>query len=145
MTIQDHPHVFELTLGSDSVDQYRTSLKNDFGCSHDHLHMNTRHLLNGPNSLDGILMLASHILDKLPDDHPEYAEFFSLFQKFCGALAQKVMNWKKVRQLSIHLFIIHHYINSPCRAQVLERPRKRHDPKRQHLYVSLFLQFQYTT
>ena len=109
-----------------------------------HMTIYTCHLLNRPNGLDGILMLASHILDELPDDLPEYVEFFSLFQKFCGALVQKVMNWKKVQQLSIHLFIIHHYINSPCRAQALERPRKRHDPEWQHLYVSSFLQSQYT-
>jgi len=47
-TIRDRPHIFDLELGSDSVDQYRTSLEKDFGSSNDHLHMNARYLLIGP-------------------------------------------------------------------------------------------------
>jgi len=59
--------------------------------------MNGGFLLIGPNGMHGILELASHVLDELPESSLEYAEIFSLFQKFCGALAQKVTNWKKVR------------------------------------------------
>jgi len=137
-TIRDRPCILDLELGSDSVEQYRASLEKDFGSSNDHLHMNGRFLLIGPNGMNGILELASHVLDELPESSLEYAEIFSLFQKFCAALAQKVTNWKKVR-IIFFLYIFVYFIPIPCRVRALERRKKSQDPDPEHQHLCVLL------
>jgi len=140
-TIRDCPRILDLELGSDSVEQYRASLEKDFGSSNDHLHMNGRFLLIGPNGMNGILELASHVLDELPESSLEYTEIFSLFQKFCTALAQKVTNWKKVRIIFFLyiLYIFVYFIPIPCRVRALERRKKSQDPDPEHQHLCVLL------
>ena len=91
--------VLKLRVSRDSVDAFREALTADFGGLTSRT-MNSSSLAVGPYGIDGFIdSIIDEILDILPLEHINYGDLKQLLVTFCGELAHKMSNYRKVRVL----------------------------------------------
>ena len=93
---EDRLQVLHLRVSVDSVVIFQETLISDFGGLTAES-MQFHQLLTGPHGLDGFMsLIIDELLDSLPTTHENYQSLFDLLGPFCGQLARKMRNWKKV-------------------------------------------------
>lgn len=93
---EDSLKVVMLKVAYHSAEAFREALSTDFSSLTSN-QINSSHLLTGIYGIDGfITLIIDELLDMLPIEHANYKALMELLGPFCGKLAHKMSNYKKV-------------------------------------------------
>ena len=75
----------------------------DFGSIVDYDEITTNKFFSGEHGLHGLLHLFEAVLDSFPIIDSRYTEYMTLFSGFAMLLAKHILNFSKVRLITVHV------------------------------------------